>query len=101
MKSIGHRKSSGSLERDHDVVRLPIGVELDVNLRQLGETHGKIVVGAGIVGAPARTAGFADDARVVAAAVEERTVEVLQFRPLGRHPIEATAAHPDLLTEDD
>ena len=59
MNSIGQRNSSGSVERDDDVVRLAVGVHFDVHRRQLHQADGEVVVGARIVGVPAAAARLA------------------------------------------
>ena len=74
-------------ERDDDVMRVAVLVELDRHAGELREAHGKVVIGAGIVGAPA--------AAVERAAVHEAAVEVVGLRRPRHHP--APSAYPDLL----
>jgi len=88
------------VEAQHDVVRLAIGLHLDAHERQLRQPHGKVVVGAGIVGAPAAAARLARDAGEEAAAVIERSVEVLarpELRRAAAPEAAARAANPDAL----
>jgi len=74
---------------DDDVMRLTIRVELDRDARQLGETNREVVVGAGIVGAPA--------ALIKRPAIQEAAVEILHRRETRCKPAVPAAAHPDLL----
>ena len=88
-------------EADDDVVGLAVGLHLDADERQLAEADGEVVVGAGVVGAPALAAVFEAVAGVVAAAEVEAAVEVVARRPLRRLAAEAAvaaAADPDART---
>ncbi len=76
--------------RRHDhVIGLTGFVEVHADPRQLGQADREVVVGAGVIGAPA--------ALVERAAIEERAVEVGGLRPSGREAPEPAAADPDLL----
>jgi len=74
------------VESDHDVVRLAVGVELDRDARELGQSNREIVVRAGIIGTPAAIEN--------PAAIEKLPVEVLDGGNALRYP----AADPDLLS---
>ena len=87
MKRSGQRYNKGSVSDTTTWCGCRFASNLTGNPRQLGETNGEVVVGAGIVGGPS--------AAEEPAAEHEGPIEVVRMRPSCRHT--PATAHPDLL----